>query len=280
MQQVLPFRRLAEATPHMDKKVFEYINEGQIETFESFEAFNIIAFDWYDVTGPDEGNAQIMIYQDREDLFFFCEDERAERRVHELIDPELREGSLGNEQILYRFFVRLLKDDVPYLDRLETEITEDEDQVLSGGNKDFLVRITSFRKELLRLKRYYEQLDSIFDELSANDNGLLAPDSVRRFVILGSRTERLRSGALNLREYVAQTREAYQAQIDIQQNDIMKIFTVITAIFLPLTLLVGWYGMNFQMPELGWRYSYPAVIVLSVVLVIGLIVYFKKKRWF
>ncbi|MPN50396.1 Cobalt/magnesium transport protein CorA [bioreactor metagenome] len=60
----------------------------------------------------------------------------------------------------------------------------------------------------------------------------------------------------------------------------MKIFTVITAIFLPLTLLVGWYGMNFHMPELQWAYGYPAVIVVSIALMVALILLFKKKDWF
>ena len=140
--------------------------------------------------------------------------------------------------------------------------------------------IAADRKELLQLKKYYEQLDSIFDEMAANDNGLLEKNLVRRFVILGSRTDRYLRSVTSLREYVAQMREAYQAQIDIQQNELMKIFTVVTAIFLPLTLLVGWYGMNFQMPELEWRYGYPAVIGASALLVIWLIAYFKKKKWF
>ena len=60
----------------------------------------------------------------------------------------------------------------------------------------------------------------------------------------------------------------------------MKIFTVVTAVFLPLTLLVGWYGMNFSsMPELHWKYGYPAVALVSVGIVAGLVVYFKKKKW-
>jgi magnesium transporter len=75
-------------------------------------------------------------------------------------------------------------------------------------------------------------------------------------------------------------REAYQAQIDLQQNELMRLFTVITALFLPLTLLVGWYGMNFQgMPELTWKYGYPAVIGLSVLISAGLILWFKWKHW-
>ena len=79
---------------------------------------------------------------------------------------------------------------------------------------------------------------------------------------------------------MAQLREAYQSQLSIQQNDLMKIFTVVTVLVLPLSLLTGWYGMNFAgMPELGWKYGYPAVITVSVLIVAGLIWYFKRKKW-
>ena len=84
----------------------------------------------------------------------------------------------------------------------------------------------------------------------------------------------------SLRESVAQLREAYQSQLSIQQNDLMKIFTVVTAVFLPLTLLVGWYGMNFSnMPELSWKYGYPAVIVISLVIVMICLWIMKKKKF-
>ena len=136
------------------------------------------------------------------------------------------------------------------------------------------------RQELLRLKRYYEQLDSIFDELAENDNSLLGKQNPRRFANLGNRMERYLNAVQSLRESVAQLREAYQSQLSIQQNDLMKIFTVVTAVFLPLTLLVGWYGMNFVgMPELHWKYGYPAVILVSVGIVAALVIYFKKKKW-
>ena len=75
-------------------------------------------------------------------------------------------------------------------------------------------------------------------------------------------------------------REAYQSQIDIEQNNIMKVFTVVTSIFLPLSLIAAWYGMNFALPEYQWAYGYPFVVSLSVGLVVGLLIFFRKKKWF
>jgi magnesium transporter len=85
---------------------------------------------------------------------------------------------------------------------------------------------------------------------------------------------------MDLRDFVTHVREAYQAKIDIEQNQIMKIFTVITAVFLPLTLIVGWYGMNFQMPEFKWRFGYLYVMVLSAVVCVVCFYLFRKRKWF
>ena len=90
----------------------------------------------------------------------------------------------------------------------------------------------------------------------------------------------LLNSVMHLREYITQVREAYQAQIDIEQNQIMKVFTVMTSIFLPLTLIVGWYGMNLQMPEFSWSFGYPFVIILSVSVILASVIIFKVKRWF
>ena len=69
------------------------------------------------------------------------------------------------------------------------------------------------------------------------------------------------------------------AALDYNANLIMKVFTVVTTVFLPLTLIVGWYGMNFKyMPELTSQYGYPAVIILSILVVVLSLLFFKKKR--
>ena len=77
-----------------------------------------------------------------------------------------------------------------------------------------------------------------------------------------------------------QLRDLIQSDIDVRQNRIMTLLTIITSIFLPLTLIAGWYGMNFRyMPELEWVWGYPAVIVISILIVVGSLIWFRKKKW-
>ena len=80
-----------------------------------------------------------------------------------------------------------------------------------------------------------------------------------------------------LLEYAQQVRDTYQAQVDAVQNKNMQFLTVVSTIFFPLTLITGWYGMNFQnMPEL--EHGYPGVILLSLIVVAVCIIFFKKKK--
>lgn len=276
MQKVLKKEQVEEYLAFLDPKIIEYIKEDQTETFEDHMDYDLLAFDWYDIEQVQMRSSQIMIYMDKENLFFLCEEERALEKVKSLI-PENQD----NEQVLYLFFAGLLRNDINHLAEIEDEITETEDEALVGSRRVYLGKIVRYRKELLRLKRYYEQVDSVLDNLTANINGLLSKECIRRLTILANRTERFRSSVLNLRDYVTQMREAYQAQIDIEQNNLMRIFTVITAVFLPLTLMVGWYGMNFKyMPELSWKYSYLVFGIISVAVCVILLIIFKKKKWF
>lgn len=280
MQKILSFRRMAEAAGEMHSQVFDYINEGQIESFESFETFDLLAFDWYDVHSERTETSKVLIYLDQEDVFFFCEDAPVEERIQALIGEAVRTDAYGNDQMLYRFFSQLCRGDMVCLDELETQINDSEDDLLAGREKDALQRIFRWRRELLRLKRYYEQLDTIFDELAANDNQLLTRGVQSRMAVLGNRMDRYLGNVRALQDTVAQLREAYQSQLAIQQNDLMKIFTLVTVIFLPLTLVVGWYGMNFvNMPELHWQYGYPVIIGVCVLVAAGLIWYFKHRKW-
>ncbi|MDD2493750.1 MAG: CorA family divalent cation transporter [Tissierellia bacterium] len=188
--------------------------------------------------------------------------------------------SLSFDKILYILFDKMTIKDNKILSKLEIEILDVEEDVLQGKTKDYIYDIVSLKKKLLLLKRHYEPLLDIIEDLSENENNLLKEESIRYFTIIFNRIERLNRKVSDLRDNVTQIRESYQSQIDMNVNNIMKIFTVITSIFLPLTLIVGWYGMNFvNMPELKWKYGYLFVILISVLVLIISLLIFKKKKW-
>lgn len=101
------------------------------------------------------------------------------------------------------------------------------------------------------------------------------------FRMFADRVIRLREESQLLREYCSQVQNLFQSEIDTKQNRIMQILTIVTTVFLPLSLLAGWYGMNFTgMPELSWKYGYPVIIAVSVIVVaLSLWICRKKKFW-
>ena len=170
----------------------------------------------------------------------------------------------------HEFLLEMTANDVYKLESLENMIISLEDRLLmdTSPSKNGIGDIIKVRKDLLKVKRYYEQMEFLSDELAAADPA---------FAFIDRKFDRLLEFVLHLQEYIEAVREAYQSQIDIEQNNIMKVFTVITSIFLPLSLLAGWYGMNLQMPEYRTPLAYPVIIGISAALVLVLLVIFKRK---
>ena len=182
---------------------------------------------------------------------------------------------------LLLFFSCLFNGDSAFLQDLEEEIMQMEDLATQEQPPKECIRlIGQMRKKLLVLKRYYEALFDMLEDMEENQNGFLSAEQLRSLHIYTNRADRLVNAVIGLREYVTQVREAYQNQIDLSLNGTMKLFTVLTAIFFPLTLIAGWYGMNLRMPEYQHPYAYPMVILLSILVIIGSIWIFRRKKWF
>ncbi|MBR2991612.1 MAG: hypothetical protein IKF51_09185 [Solobacterium sp.] len=184
------------------------------------------------------------------------------------------------ERFIYDFMDQMIGGDVEMLERYERRLDEIEKDILEERDSERLKRMSSVRSDLRELRIHYEQLIDMCQEFEENTNGFFQEENLRYFHMSTSRVERLYNSSGSLRDYTMQLNDLYRAQSDRKQNRIMTALTVITAIFMPLTLIVGWYGMNFiYMPELTSPYGYPAVIVGSLLIVIVGLVYFHKKNW-
>ncbi len=163
----------------------------------------------------------------------------------------------------------------------ENEIGELEKDIIKRDVKiDFNKILIEKKQELLRLRSFYEQLIDIGEIFIQNENELFEKTALERFKIFKDKAIRFKENTDIMRESVTHLWDAYQTYIDVKQNEIMKLFTVVTSIFLPMTVIVGWYGMNFSyMPELKSRFGYVYVIALNVCVVSVLVYVFKKKKW-
>lgn len=251
---------------HADRHMFQHLGEGQF----------LLSFHFCDIRNATRKDAKVIVYCSPQHLVYVSDN--AECRKFAERQPE--------EETTYRqlldFFIVVCADDLHELEKIEDRITKLEDGMLTIGKRLDVTptKIIAIRRQLLYIKRYYEQLRLIVGELAEADTSPVPADMQPRFGAFARRLDRLLSSVLHLREYITQVREAYQAQIDIQQNQIMKVFTVISGVFLPLTLIVGWYGMNLKMPELDWSFGYAYVIGLSIVVLVGCLAFFRIKKWF
>ena len=119
MQLVLPFEHMAKAAQYMEPSVFEYVREGEIESFESFEKFDFLAFDWYDVHSKRTEDYKMLAYVSRENLIIFTEGAAGDTAKKIMDGLAVENPELRSEQLLYRFFVRLLNGDMDCLSRMK-----------------------------------------------------------------------------------------------------------------------------------------------------------------
>ena len=186
----------------------------------------------------------------------------------------------GMERFLYDLLECAISDDLTLLEEMEHRLNAMEEAISTGELETAPPQLNEIRGDLLDLRIHYEQLIDLSQELEENENGFFREETLRYFHMFTERVIRLQSLVSGQKEYVMQLRDLIQSAIDVRQNRIMALLTVITSIFLPLTLIAGWYGMNFRyMPELEWVWGYPAVIVISIAIVVLSLIWFKKKKW-
>ena len=201
------------------------------------------------------------------------------KQMEGIRQARLRKG-YALERFLYDFLISLIDDDLLYLSSLEKKIAEMEERILEREDKEFNHEMLRMKKEISRMHRYYSQMADMGEMLHENEMDFFGEDEVTCFGVFTDRAGRLREETQVLREYAMQVQDVYQSEIGIRQNDVMKVLTIVTTVFLPLTLIAGWYGMNFvHMPELAWKYGYPVVVLISVFIVVISLYIFKKKKY-
>ena len=184
------------------------------------------------------------------------------------------------ERFLYDFLEQIVDPDLLLMERYEDELNRIEDVILSSQGQADLARVNEIRSDIRELLVHYEQIIDMTQELEENENGFFIEENLRYIHLFMNLMARRHDSAVSLRDHTMQVRDLYNSQLEVRQNRTMTLLTVITSIFMPLTLIAGWYGMNFRyMPELEWRWAYPVVILVSAAIVVFCLILFRKKKW-
>lgn len=159
------------------------------------------------------------------------------------------------------------------IDQLEEEVMVDE----SDG---FIQEVQYLKKKLINLRRTLTPVREIVFTLKKDQNEVFDPNTRIYMDDVYDHMLQINESIESQREALTSILELHTSLLGQKMNQIMKVLTIMASIFIPLTFVAGIYGMNFQyMPELGWKYAYPMVWGIMILMMIGMIAYFRKKKW-
>jgi magnesium transporter len=211
--------------------------------------------------------------------------EDAATDVFEPVRKRLREG-LGNARFLHSDYLAYTLIDAvidqyfPLSEALGDSIESMEEELLTAPNRDKLEKIHEFRQALAQLRRAVWPTREVLARLLRDESGLIAEktkpflrDCLDHVLAIADLLE-------TYRDITTSFMDLYVSSLSMRTNDIMRVLTIISSIFIPLTFIAGLYGMNFaKMPELHWRFGYPAVLIIMLAVASGMILFFKRKNW-
>ena len=145
--------------------------------------------------------------------------------------------------------------------------------------KDISSEVMALRSRVSTLKNFYDQMIDVGEVLQENTNDIFLDEELRFLKNFTTKAERMKERSQGLNDNLMHIWEMLDASMNNKLNDTMKVLTIVSIIFQPLTMITGWYGMNFKyMWELEWRYGYLFVIILNILIVVAISWFFKKKK--
>ncbi len=192
----------------------------------------------------------------------------------------------GADYLLYALIDLVIDEGFPLLEVIGDEIEQLEEQLFEAPSRDSLQTLHGLRRTMLMLRRRLWPQREVLNALVRDESGAIDDVNEVYFRDCYDHTIQIMDLIENYREMVSGLLDIYLSSVSYRLNEIMRVLTIIATIFIPLTFIVGLYGMNFAndaspwaMPELRWYYGYPLVWLLMIGVVAGMAVFFRCRKW-
>jgi magnesium transporter len=192
---------------------------------------------------------------------------------------ELR--GMGADYLLYELIDTVIDEYFTISEELGNLIEEAQDRILEGVGRAALIDVQQLRRALIKVRKAIWPLREAVNSLVKGHSDLVDDYTAPYFRDAYDHTIELMDTIDTHRDMLSEMLDMYQSEVSNQLNQVVKLLTLISVIFAPLTFIVGLYGMNFRyMPELGSSLGYPVVLLVMLVIAVAMVMLFRRKGWF
>ncbi|WP_316556902.1 magnesium/cobalt transporter CorA [Methanimicrococcus hongohii] len=250
------------------------------EDYDNF-LFTILKQVRFDEERKEVNDNQISIVTFEKVVLTFCEDDP--KIFKPVVDRIKKEGKIlkyGTDHLTYTLIDIVVDHYLFVVESFDEWLDDIEKRIIKNPEKNTAEEINSLRHELSAFKKMVWPAVSITEKMEKSDSKLIKKATRILFRDVSDHVNRITDSIETNHEILTGIYDLYTSGISNKLNDTMRILTVISTIFIPLTFIVGVYGMNFEnMPELYWDYGYYVCLILMAVIFIGMLLFFRKKKW-
>ncbi|ALJ06559.1 magnesium transporter [Pseudalgibacter alginicilyticus] len=189
--------------------------------------------------------------------------------------------TMGADYLLYALIDAVTDNYFVIIETMANKIEDLEDNLFNGLTEDDIsIQIQNLKREVLRIRRNIFPLREIINKIEKQETPLIKEKTLHFFRDIYDNVIQISENLEIYREMIWSLMDMYMTTISNRMNEVMKVLTIIATIFIPLTFIAGIYGMNFDnIPELHYEYSYYILWGVMIILFVGMLVYFKRKKW-
>jgi magnesium transporter len=236
-------------------------NEGEEQEIEVEQVSFVLGHGW------------LLSFQEVEGDVF----ETIRKRLRDQTSP-LRKNNI--DYLFYRLVDTIVDNYFAVIEYLGERMEDLEEEIMVAPNEDLRWKMQVLRKEIVQLRKSVVPLREAIGVLAKEENHFVKKATTRYFLDVFEHVIQLTDYIDTQRDMLSSLVDLYLSGVSFKMNQVMKVLTIISTIFIPLTFIAGIYGMNFEyMPELHWANGYFGTLAVMVVMVIGMLFYFKRKDW-
>ncbi len=187
---------------------------------------------------------------------------------------------LGTDYLVYALLDAIVDSYFVILERIGDRVEALEEELIAAPATTTLAQIHQLKREMIFLRKSIWPLREMIGNLERSESTLIASTTAPYLRDIYDHTIQVIDTVESYRDMISGMLDTYLSSISMRMNSVMQVLTIIATIFIPLTFVAGIYGMNFEnMPELKWKYGYVGVWALMLMIFLGMVYFFKRKKW-